>query len=61
MRVEVLPGDEGNCLMTFASPGERARTMKKTGTKHNDENRETSGFQVSTSVYRSYFATILFG
>jgi hypothetical protein len=61
MGVEVLPGDEGNCLMTFASPGERAGTMKKTGTKQKDENRETSGFQFSTSVYCFYFATILFG
>jgi len=61
MRVEVLLGDESDCLVTFASPGERARTMQKTGTKYKDENRETSGFQVSTSVYRSYFATILFG
>ena len=50
MRVEVLLGNDGDCLMTFASPGERAWTMKKTGTKQKDENRETSGFQVSTSV-----------
>jgi len=61
MGVEVSPGDEGDCLVTFASPGERARTMQKTGTKYKDENRETSGFQLSTSVYCFYFATILFG
>jgi hypothetical protein len=61
MGVEVSPGDEGDCLVTFASPGERARTMQKTGTKYKDENRETSGFQFSTSVYCFYFATILFG
>jgi len=61
MRVEVLLGNDGDCLMTFASPGERAGTIQKTGTKYKDEKRETSGFQVSTSVYRSYFATILFG
>jgi hypothetical protein len=51
MRVEVLPSDESNCLVTFASPGERAGTVKKAGTKHKHENRETSGFQISTSIY----------
>src|ERR1700741_3071472 len=61
VRGDVLLGDKGDSRVTFASPGERARTMQKTGTKYKDENRETSGFQLSTSVYCFYFATILFG
>ena len=33
VRIEILLGDEGDCLMPFAAPCERARTMQETGAK----------------------------
>ena len=49
--IEVLLGDERDCLMAFATPGECARTMQKTGTEYkSDENCQASPIQVSTSV-----------
>ena len=51
VRIQVLLGDEGDGLMAFAAPCERARTMQKTGTEYeNDENCEASPIQISTSV-----------
>ena len=51
VRIQILLGDEGDCLMAFATPCERARTMQKTGAKYkNDENCQASPIQVSTSV-----------
>ncbi len=31
VRIQVLLGDESDCLMAFATPRERARTMQKAG------------------------------
>jgi hypothetical protein len=61
MQIEVLLGDKGDSLVTFASPGEGVGTMKKTGTKYKDKNRETSGIQVSTSCVQIEPLGILFG
>ena len=49
MSVEVLLGDKGDCLMAFASPGERAGTME-TATEYEDENCQAGAIQVSTSI-----------
>ena len=50
VRIQVLLGDEGDCLMAFAAPCERARTMQETKAEHkNDENCQASPIQVSTS------------
>jgi hypothetical protein len=57
VRIEVLLGDESDCLMAFATPRECARTMQKTGTKYeNDEDCQASAIQVSTSVRMQRFA-----
>ena len=51
VRIQVLLGDESDCLMTFAAPCECARTMQKTRTEYeNDENCQASPIQISTSV-----------
>ena len=50
VRIQILLGDECDCLMAFAAPRERARTMQQTETKYeSDENSKTGPIQVSTS------------
>jgi hypothetical protein len=49
MGVEILLGDDGDCLVAFASPGERAGTME-TATEYEDENCQPGAIQISTSI-----------
>ena len=51
MRIQILLGDESDCLMAFATPCERAGTTQKTEAKYkNDENCQAGPIQISTSV-----------
>src|SRR4029077_17152096 len=51
VRIQILLGDESDCLMAFATPCERARTTQKTEAKYkNNDNYQAGPIQISTSV-----------